>query len=135
MKLEYKYKQLLLCTVCATLVYISLTNLESILAYAGTVYTVLKPFIYGAVMAFVINVPMRKVEGMLSKAGLKKSKRILAYLIWPPSWNGLSTPFPPCWNKTGKTWAFCSATWNLHRSTGTNGLQKSAKVFRILPFH
>ena len=68
MKLEYKYKQLLLCAVCATLVYISLTNLESILAYAGTVYTVLKPFIYGAVMAFVINVPMRKVEGMLSKA-------------------------------------------------------------------
>ncbi len=81
MKLEYKYKQLLLCAVCATLVYISLTNLESILAYAGTVYTVLKPFIYGAVMAFVINVPMRKAEGMLSKAGLKKSKRIVAYLI------------------------------------------------------
>ena len=81
MKLDYKYKQLLLCAVCAILVYISLTNLEGILAYAGTVYTVLKPFIYGAVMAFVINVPMRKVEGLLSKAGLKKSKRIVAYLI------------------------------------------------------
>lgn len=81
MKLDYKYKQLLLCAVCAILVYISLTNLEIILTYAGTVYTVLKPFIYGAVMAFIINVPMKKIEDRLAKAGLKKYKRIVAYLL------------------------------------------------------
>ena len=81
MKLDYKYKQLLLCAVCAILVYISLTNLESILTYAGTVYMVLKPFIYGAVMAFIINVPMKKIEDRLAKAGLKKYKRTVAYLL------------------------------------------------------
>lgn len=81
MKLEHRYKQLAAAGVCVVLVYFALYRLGDIIEAAGQVYSVLKPFVYGAVLAFVINVPMKKIEALLEKAGMKRYRRGAAYLL------------------------------------------------------
>lgn len=50
-----------------------------------SVYTVIKnvvsPFIVGSVLAFIINVPMRSIEKLLTPVGNAKLRRVLALLI------------------------------------------------------
>ena len=46
-----------------------------------TVKKVLSPFVIGSVLAFIINVPMRSIENMLTKIENKMVRRIIAVLL------------------------------------------------------
>ena len=46
-----------------------------------TVKNVLSPFVIGSVLAFIINVPMRSIENMLSKIDNKTVRRVIAVLL------------------------------------------------------
>ncbi len=46
-----------------------------------TVKNVLSPFVIGSVLAFIINVPMRSIENMLTKIDNKVARRIIAVLL------------------------------------------------------
>ncbi len=81
MKLDNKEKQLLKVLLLAILFYFVMLRLGSVAAAASGVLSLLKPFLIGGAVAFVINVPMVKVEKRLEKTKLKKGRRGLAFLI------------------------------------------------------
>ncbi|MFV0394303.1 MAG: AI-2E family transporter [Coprobacillaceae bacterium] len=79
--IEYKNK-ILLCTYTAILAAMAF-NYEVVI---GTVFSILsmgKPLYYGIAIAFVINLPMKKIETLLKKVG-KDNKR------WQSSVRGVS---------------------------------------------
>ena len=59
------------------LFYIVLQNFDEVLKVVGALMSVIMPFILGACIAFIINVPMRGVESLLfgKTARFKKSRR------------------------------------------------------------
>lgn len=62
------------------LLYWSLNQPERFKAVWGTVSAILSPFVIGAALAFIINVPMRSIEGKLgfiSKPGLRRTVALL----------------------------------------------------------
>ncbi|MBR5521171.1 MAG: AI-2E family transporter [Oscillospiraceae bacterium] len=81
MKLENKDKRLLKVLLSAILFYFVLLRITSVTAGIAIGIDLLKPFIIGGVLAFIINVPMVKVEKALEKTKLAKSRRALAFTI------------------------------------------------------
>ncbi|MBQ8604193.1 MAG: AI-2E family transporter [Oscillospiraceae bacterium] len=81
MKLENKEKQLLKVLLLAILFYFVLLRIDSVTGTLAAAGGLLKPFIIGGAMAFIINVPMVKVEKYLEKKRLKKGRRALAFFI------------------------------------------------------
>ena len=65
------------------LFYIVLQNLDEVLKVVGALMSVIMPFILGACIAFIINVPMRGVESLLfgKTARFKKSRRPISFVI------------------------------------------------------
>ena len=81
MKLNNKEKNLLAVLMLAILFYFTLLRIDSVMAAAGAFINLLQPFIIGGAIAFVINVPMAKIEKLPEKLGLKKVKRVLAFVV------------------------------------------------------
>lgn len=81
MKIDSKEKQLLKVILIAILFYFALLRIDLIFNTFNNSIKLLKPFIYGGVMAFIVNVPMNKIEKMLKKLKIKKGLRLIAYLI------------------------------------------------------
>ena len=66
------------------LLYWLLHETERLMSVVGTVTGILSPFIVGAALAFVLNVPMRGIENLLKKipkAGLRRALSIVLTLI------------------------------------------------------
>lgn len=66
------------------LLYWLLHETERLMSVVGTVTGILSPFILGAALAFVLNVPMRGIENLLKKipkAGLRRALSIVLTLI------------------------------------------------------
>ena len=66
------------------LLYWLLHETERLMSVVGTVTGILSPFIMGAALAFVLNVPMRGIENLLKKipkAGLRRALSIVLTLI------------------------------------------------------
>lgn len=67
----------------AAVIFSVFQNFKAVLGFIGSVFSLLMPFIIGAALAFVINVPMRAVEKRLfpKNQKLKKARRPLALVI------------------------------------------------------
>ena len=63
------------------LLYWLLHEPERIMSVLSRVYNVLSPFVIGAAFAFIINVPMRGIEGWLKPIKGNTLRRILAILL------------------------------------------------------
>ena len=71
-----------LCVVGCILLYWLLNETERVRGFFGAVTGVLSPFIFGGVLAFVLNVPMRAIENsMLKKLNNATMKRAIALVI------------------------------------------------------
>lgn len=66
---------------CIVLFWI-LNQTERVKSVLDTIINVLSPFIFGGVLAFILNVPMRAIENsILRKINSEKTKRILAVVL------------------------------------------------------
>lgn len=74
-------RNMLLTVVGAILVYWLLHDIERVSTVFGTIWRVLSPFIAGATLAFILNVPMRAFERMLKGIKHAMFRRILALLL------------------------------------------------------
>lgn len=81
MKIDEREKQLLKVAMAAILFYFALLRTDVIFAIVSKVLEVAKPFLIGGAMAFVINVPMKKIEALLKKTKLKKGHRSIALIL------------------------------------------------------
>lgn len=86
MKTTKKFKENALLVVLGVVLFWVLTNYELAISVAGKGIDILKPVIMGAVMAFVLNVPMSAIEKHLYKEPKnEKSKNIVRKLKRPIS--------------------------------------------------
>ncbi|MBQ6849782.1 MAG: AI-2E family transporter [Oscillospiraceae bacterium] len=81
MKLDYKEKQILKVALIAITFYFTLLRIDAVMAFGRFLFSLAKPFLIGGAIAFVLNLPMRKIESMLEKAKVKKGLRSLAFIL------------------------------------------------------
>ncbi|MBR4036503.1 MAG: AI-2E family transporter [Oscillospiraceae bacterium] len=81
MKFDHKEKQTLKILLLAILFYFALLRIDSVMTFAGFGLSLVKPFFIGCAIAFVLNLPMNKIESKLEKAKMKKGRRALAFLL------------------------------------------------------
>ena len=81
MKFEQRDKNLLGIALLAILFYFAVLRIDRLTAALGKALSLIKPFIIGGVIAFVINLPMVKIEKELEKTKLKKSRRPVAFVL------------------------------------------------------
>ena len=63
------------------LLYWVLHETEQVMAFLRTGYAIISPFIVGAALAFVLNVPMRSIERRLTKIKKNGARRALALVL------------------------------------------------------
>lgn len=82
-KKELTYKSLLKIVVIGVLLYCGIQKYKIVFGILARALDVIFPFILGGIIAFVINVPMRKIESFLfpQKENLGTLRRVLAYII------------------------------------------------------
>lgn len=61
----------LLIAITVVVVYKMLDNFSSIQAWFGTLFTILKPFLIGLLIAYILFIPCRKIENSLRKSKFK----------------------------------------------------------------
>ena len=61
-------KKWIVLVLIGVLAFWGLNNLELIFDFLGNIYRVFSPFILGFVLAYILNIPMMKVEKLLKKA-------------------------------------------------------------------
>lgn len=81
MKTDHREKQILKVALLAILFYFAILRIDSLMAILAQVFRIAKPFLYGGALAFVINVPMKKIEALLEKRKIKKGRRGIALLL------------------------------------------------------
>lgn len=74
-------RNLLLCVLSGILLYWGLTETERALKLIADVWGLITPFVAGAVIAFVFNVPMRAVENEFSFVRKESLRRMLAIVV------------------------------------------------------
>lgn len=76
------FKKLLILIFAGILFYLGLNNLGVVLDKIGVLFDVIFPFILGACLAFIINVPMSRIEKTLfEKTNIKKGKRAISFVL------------------------------------------------------
>ncbi len=60
--------------IFAAVLVLAILNLKEVFLAFGVIITIFKPFIIGAAVAFVINIPMKAIEGLVFKKENKLSK-------------------------------------------------------------
>ena len=74
-------RNIFLVAVGCIVLYWVLHEFERVKAVFAFAKGILSPFVLGASLAFIINVPMRAIENMLIKIGNKTVRRVLALLL------------------------------------------------------
>lgn len=75
-------KKILLLCFLVILMFVAIENIGVLFSAIGTIVGVLSPFILGGAIAFIFNVPMKKIESVLFKKNSKmKGKRGISYLL------------------------------------------------------
>lgn len=64
---KFSIKKIILIMLGLIIFYLAIKNIAVVTSYLGTLISYFTPFILGAALAFVINVPMTKIEGFLFK--------------------------------------------------------------------
>lgn len=76
------FKKLLILIFAGILFYLGLNNLGVVLDKIGVLFDVIFPFILGACLAFIINVPMSRIEKTLfEKTNIKRGKRAISFVL------------------------------------------------------
>ena len=58
--------------------FLSIQNLDKVIAGLQFVWGILFPFVLGGIFAFILNIPMRSIEKLILKLSKKKKKRTKA---------------------------------------------------------
>ena len=76
-------KTLILVIFAAILFYLGVQNIRLVIGGAGWIFGVISPFVLGAVIAFIVNVPMSRIEyHLFEKRGSKiKGQRGISFLV------------------------------------------------------
>ena len=61
-------KKVILVVSYTVLLIACVIRLEAVIALAGRLFSVLFPFLLGAMIAFIVNIPMRRIEKLIGKA-------------------------------------------------------------------
>lgn len=77
------FKSILFIVSYIALLVLGILYFEDVLSGIGMVSGILKPFIFGFVFAFILNVPMKKIEGYLSikNSGLKRAISLILSIV------------------------------------------------------
>ena len=70
-----------LCALGCIAFYWVLHEPEGVKAFFAVLSSIFMPFVVGAVLAFIMNVPMRGIERLLKFVKGEKLKRILAIIL------------------------------------------------------
>ena len=67
----------------SAIIFAAFRNFSSVLGFLGSMAAIFMPFVVGAAIAFVVNVPMRAIEGKLfrNKPKFAKIRRPLALML------------------------------------------------------
>ena len=76
-----KLKYVFLGVGACILLYWLLLETEKVAAFFGDIYGMISPFVIGAALAFILNVPMRAIERKLGFVKNAKGRRSLAILL------------------------------------------------------
>ena len=68
-------KKILLIVTYAIVLCLALLNLDVVFKVFGYLFNLLKPFIFGFCLAFILNIPLSKFESIVNKMKNKKSKK------------------------------------------------------------
>lgn len=82
-------KRLIFVVFAGILFYVALQNLTGIMAWGKGIIALLFPFILGGAIAFILNVPMKQVEKLLSKIKKLKNSKLLRPLSFILTMAGL----------------------------------------------
>lgn len=74
-------RRLLLCAIGIIAVYWVLHDGERVQIILNGIMSILTPFVVGAVLAFILNVPMRAFEGLLKGIKSDKLRRVVALVL------------------------------------------------------
>lgn len=74
-------RRLLLCAIGIIAVYWVLHDGERVQIILNGIMSILTPFVVGAVLAFILNVPMRAFEGLLKGIKNDKLRRVVALVL------------------------------------------------------
>lgn len=69
-------KRLIILIGIGVLAYLLLSNIEFVISIISKLFTALSPFILGIVLAFILNIPMTKIENLLKKLQKNNKKKI-----------------------------------------------------------
>ena len=75
------FRNIFLIAAGCIVLYWILHEFERVRAVFAYISGIVSPFVLGASLAFIINVPMRAIENMLSKIGNKTLRRVLALVM------------------------------------------------------
>lgn len=64
---NFSKKRIIFIMLGLIIFYLAIKNIAVVISYIGTFISFFTPFILGAALAFIINVPMTKIEGFLFK--------------------------------------------------------------------
>lgn len=83
MNQQLTYKSLLKIVICGVLLYCGIQEYKIVFGVIGEFLNIIFPFVLGGIIAFVINVPMCKIESFLfpKKKNAENIRRVCAYLI------------------------------------------------------
>lgn len=82
MHIEKKTLKNVFLGVCACIVlYWLLHATENVKVIFSTIHSIVSPFVLGAGLAFIFNVPMRAIEGFLSRIKNIKIRRVIAIVL------------------------------------------------------
>ena len=68
-------KKILLIITYAIVLCLALLNLDVVFKVFSYLFNLLKPFLYGFCLAFILNIPLSKFEGMIKNRKLKKKAK------------------------------------------------------------
>jgi len=74
-------KKMIILILVAVFSYWGLNNFEILMGALKTLYQILSPFIIGGALAFILNIPMTKIENLLNKVIKKKTKLVRGFSI------------------------------------------------------
>jgi len=69
-------KKIIMILVIGIVAYLMITNFEFIVSLVSKIYHAMFPFILGIVLAFILNIPMMKIETLLNNLQKNKTKKI-----------------------------------------------------------
>lgn len=79
------FQKILILILISILSYWGITNIGNIISFIGNIFSIISPFIIGACLAFILNIPMsyfeRKINEVRKKKNDKKWVRIISLIF------------------------------------------------------